>query len=455
MALVEVRASKQGPPIAARALAITHTCIYDAWVAYDRVAIGTELGSSLRRPDVEHTEANKAAAVSHAAYRCLLDLYPAAESRLKAVMEKLGYDPRNRSTAGITPAGVGNLAANAVIAARRDDGANQHGDRAPGAYQDYTGYVPVNAALPYCTPQTPACPPPVIKDRLHWQPLVADNGTVQQFTAPHWEQVRPYALASAAQFDQLPWVTPPDIQSRDPSRYQKNVDELLRFSRELTEAQKLIVEYWADGPNSELPPGHWGLFAQFVSQRDIHTIDQDARMFFAMHNAAFDAGIVGWHLKRKYDGVRPITAIRSLEAGTMVTAWGGPGRPVEPVPVEKWMPYNPGSNLTPSFPGFVSGHSIFSRASATVLALFTGSDRMGYTMVIPPGFGRVEPGVPARPTTVSFATFSDAANEAGLSRFYAGIHFTDDNTIGQKLGELIGNAAYRKSQDYFRGIAPS
>src|SRR5437667_384596 len=83
---------------------------------------------------------------------------------------------------------------------------------------------------------------------------------------------------------------------------------MIQFSRDLDTGRKLIVEYWADGPSSELPPGHWGLFAQFVSQRDHHTIDQDAKMFFAMHNASFDAGIVAWHIKRKYNGVRPITA---------------------------------------------------------------------------------------------------------------------------------------------------
>ncbi|MBC7573238.1 MAG: vanadium-dependent haloperoxidase [Herminiimonas sp.] len=293
----------------------------------------------------------------------------------------------------------------------------------------------------------------MIDDPLHWQPLVAENGTVQQFISPHWERVRPFALASAGQFDLLPWMAPPDIQRPGSLAYEKNVDELLQFTRELNEAKKLIVEYWADGPHSELPPGHWGLFAQFVSQRDHHDIDQDAKMFFAMHNASFDAGIVGWHLKRKYDGVRPITAIRLLKKGSIVLGWGGPGRPVEPIPAEKWTPYNPGSNLTPSFPGFVSGHSIFSRASATVLTLFTGSDHLGYTTIIAPGFGRVEPGVPLIPTTLRFATFSDAADEAGLSRFYAGIHFTDDNTIGQRLGELIGNIAFRKAQDYFRGVA--
>src|SRR5262249_41735501 len=159
----------------------------------------------------------------------------------------------------------------------------------------------------------------------------------------------------------------------------KNVDEILQYSAQLDAGRKLIVEYWADGPASELPPGHWGLLAQFVSDRDHHLIDDDVKMFFAMHNASFDAGIVAWHLKRKYDGVRPITAIRYLKRGQTVQAWGGSGMPTSNIPGEKWMPYNPGSNLTPAFPGYISGHSTFSSASATVLKLFTNSDNFGFS----------------------------------------------------------------------------
>ena len=112
-------------------------------------------------------------------------------------------------------------------------------------------------------------------------------------------------------------------------------------------------------------------------------------MFFAMHNASFDAGIVAWHIKRKYNGVRPITAIRFAKQGQNILAWGGPGRPIEHISGGKWSPYNPGTNLTPSFPGYFSGHSVFSRSSATVLWLFTGDDFFGFSTVLPAGFGRV------------------------------------------------------------------
>ena len=177
-------------------------------------------------------------------------------------------------------------------------------------------------------------------------------------------------------------------------------------------------------------------------------------MFFAIHNAMMDAGIFAWHTKRKYDGTRPITAIRYLKQGQIIRAWGGPGRPIENIPGEKWTPYNPGSNLTPAFPGYPSGHSTYSAAGAAVLRLATGSDTFGFSTVIPANFGRVEPGVPAVPTTVAFQTFSEAATQAGLSRLYGGIHFSDDNTTGQTVGALIGQQAWIKAQMYFAGITP-
>src|SRR5262249_16894238 len=118
---------------------------------------------------------------------------------------------------------------------------------------------------------------------------------------------------------------------------------------------------------------------------------------------------------------------------------------------EQWMPYNPGSNLTPPFPGYFSGHSVFSRSSATVLQLCTGSDTFGFTVVLPAGFGRVEPNIPPVPTTFSYATFSDAADEADLSRLYGGIHFPDDNTSAQAIRVLIGQQAWAKAQTYFNG----
>ncbi|MEI6760874.1 MAG: vanadium-dependent haloperoxidase [Betaproteobacteria bacterium] len=452
VALAEVRLAKQGPPVVARSLAIAHTCIYDAWASYSDKALGAVVGDTLRRPAAQRNEANRKEAISYAAYGCLRNLFPLGESRLRAALATMGYNPDNQSTDISTPAGLGNSVALAVIASRRHDGSNQYGDLAPGAYKDYTGYVPQNSPLPFCTPQWLSCAPLVVNDEYKWQPLYNDMGTLQTFIAPHWERVKPFALTSADQLDHLPGLKAlPSIQRDNPLRYKANVDLILKYSQDLTAERKLIVEYWADGPASEFPPGHWGLFAQFVSERDNNSIGKDAKMFFAMHNASFDAGIVAWHLKRKFEGVRPITAVRFYKQGQSIVAWGGPGRPVEAIQGEKWMPYNPGSNPTPAFPGYVSGHSSFSSASATVLQLITGSDKFNYQTTIPANFGRVERGVPAVPTVVAFKKFSDAVNEAGMSRLYGGIHFKDDNTAGQLIGTAAGQLAYDKAKTLFNG----
>src|SRR5947199_9235793 len=116
--LQAIRVTKPGPPIVARALAIVHTTMYDAWAAYDDQAVGTRLGGSLRRPPVERTLANKDEAVSFAAYRALVDLFPTQTPAFNEGMASLGYDPENRSTDVVTAAGVGNVVAAAVIAFR-------------------------------------------------------------------------------------------------------------------------------------------------------------------------------------------------------------------------------------------------------------------------------------------------------------------------------------------------
>jgi hypothetical protein len=112
----------------------------------------------------------------------------------------------------------------------------------------------------------------------------------------------------------------------------------------------VIAQYWANGPNSELPPGHWCLFAGFVSRRDRHELDADVVMFFALTNALLDAGIETWHVKRAYDYVRPITAIRELFAGRRIRAWAGPGRDGELIDGGQWQPGRRRSGLAAGHP---------------------------------------------------------------------------------------------------------
>ncbi len=144
-ALQGVRDSKLGPPMVARALAIVHTCAYDAWAAYDNHAVGTRLGAMLRQPARERTLDNKSIAISYAAYRAVVDLFPSDKATVfDPLMSRLGLDPTNTMTDTTTPIGVGNVAAAAVIEFRHSDGANQLGDAAGSVtglpYSDYTGY---------------------------------------------------------------------------------------------------------------------------------------------------------------------------------------------------------------------------------------------------------------------------------------------------------------------------
>ncbi len=430
-ALEAIRITHPGPPIVARALAITHTCIFDAWAAYDARARGTRFGVNLRRPLGERTVANKEKAVSYAAHECLSDLFPSEVASFNTLMTTLGFDPNDASTDLTKPAGIGNVAGKAVIDYRHHDGSNQLGDLNPGAYSDYTGYAPVNTPTSFTRPN-------------RWQPLEV-NGTVQKFITPHWGKVIPYALKFGSQYrTSLP---KPANYFTEPARYKLQAQQVLEYSSHLTDEKKVIAEYWADGPSSELPPGHWALFAEFISERDRHNVDQDAKMFFAMTNAVFDASIASWDAKRFFDYVRPVSAIQFLYKGQLVESWNGT------IDGADWKPYQAASVVTPPFSEYISGHSVFSAAAAETLKLFTGNDSFGHSVTITAGSSRVEPGlVPANDTVLYWATFTDAADEAGISRRFGGIHFIDGDLESRKLGRVIGQNAWKKTQTYFNEL---
>ena len=450
-ALQAVRDSTLGPPMVARALAIIHTCAYDAWSAYDRDAIGTELGSSLRRPASERSLANKNEAISFAAYRAAVDLFPGDKATVfDPLMAKLGYDITNTSTDVTTPAGIGNVACNAVLTFRHNDGSNQLGNLTPSGvpYADYTGYVPVN--LPSTVPVTDIS---TIKDPNRWQPLTYFNGkavVTPTFIGAQWSKVQPFALSSAGEFRFFASLFGPALYGS--SAYVEQAQELIDMSANLTDEQKMIAEYWANGPHSELPPGHWDLFAQFVSQRDHHTVDEDVKMLFALTNAIFDAGIASWDAKRDFDSVRPVTAICYLFHNTQIRSWGGPGKGTVTMLGSQWIPYQPSTFPTPPFPEYISGHSTFSAAGATILALWTGSEYFGDSVTFAPGSSTTEPGItPTQPVTLSWPTFHDAADQAGISRRYGGIHFKRGDLVGRAVGDLVGIQAWQKAQRYFNG----
>jgi hypothetical protein len=409
-----------GPPMVARAIHVLHTSMYDAWTAYDERAVAVRLGEALRRPRAERSEDAKRQAVSFAAYHALVDLFPTRRNLFAAAMHRLGYDPAAIGGDG-SPSAVGTLAARTVLAFRHGDGSNQLGDLAPGAYADWSGYRPVN-------------PPDQLIDPNRWQPLRRPDGTVQRFLAPHWGLVAPFGL-------HVGWQLRP---RRGPRRhpgpgYRRQAEQLLRDSADLTDEHKTIAEYWADGPGSVTPPGHWCLIAQWVSARDHHSLDQDVLLFFVLGGALHDAAVAAWDAKRAFDSVRPVSAIRSVFAGDKVRAWGGPGQGTTLIKGEDWQPYIP----TPPFAEYVSGHSAFSAAAAEVLARCTGSDAFGASVTVPAGSSRVEPGTtPSADVTLHWPTFSDAADQAGRSRRYGGIHFRDGDLVGRALGRMVGRHAW-------------
>jgi hypothetical protein len=161
-----------------------------------------------------------------------------------------------------------------------------------------------------------------------------------------------------------------------------------------------------------------------------------------------------WDCKRAFDYVRPITAIRFLMAGKQISAWAGPGKGTQTIPGERWQAYQLGAQPTPAFPEFSSGHSAFSAAGAEVLKSYTGSDALNESATIKAGSSKVEAGaVPATDVTLAWSTFSEAANQAGMSRRYGGIHFKEGDLQSRAMGRAVGAQVWAKAQTYFSGTA--
>ncbi len=446
------------PTIGSRNLAIVVTAMYDAWAAHDTRAVGTRLGGKLRRPPAERTLANKEKAIAWAVTRVLLDMYPEDAAWIKQRVAQLGVDPLDTSTDPATPQGVGNLAAEALLAYRHHDGANQLGDEVGSnrhPFADWTYYQPVN-------------PPGKIIDPDRWQPIPFSDGKGGKITlgflTPHWYRVKTFALRSSDQFRPGP---PPKVGS---DQLKKEVDECIQLNASLTPAQKALVEFMRDGPKSTGQSGHWLTFAKVVSRRDKNDIDRDVKLFFAVGNVAFDAFIACWDGKRHYDSSRPWTLVRHYYKGKTVKGWAGPGKGVVKLPAEEWNPYSPFTFVTPPFPGYPSGHSTVSGASAKMLELFTGSDRFNALEhrkaggLTEPGFdckiiqmrdGKLPPGHEKLTCDValSLPTFSATARMAGISRVLGGYHIQSDNLVALDMGKKIAQYAWPRIQEYFDGTA--
>lgn len=497
--LAAVRHGRPRPTVTARAQYMMHQAIYDAWSLYDPVAVPTLLDPQLRRPAELHTDANKAAAISQAAYTLSVALFPEYEAKTRCfsrLLDILGYEP-DPSIDLTTPAGIGYAAAQAVLADRADDGSNAANDYADVTSDYYPElYQPLNSGDPLAANGVLGA----AFSPNHWEPLRVPTGAVkdeygtatvdpanpasfreQVYLTPHWGAVRPFALAAGDQFRP---PAPPQLGSDTPytdglgrtmtndAAFRLQVDEIVQLNANLTDELKVVAEYWADGPRSETPPGHWNAIAHGIAFRDRHTIDDDVKLFFALNGALFDASIAAWEAKRAYDFVRPITAIHYLYAGQMIEAWAGPDRGTQVIPAAQWLPYQDTTFVTPAFAEYVSGHSSYSAAAAVVLTEFTGSNRFydGKTLLydedfnrdgLPDLLGQHVIGVgdnmfessPTQTVILQWETFQEAANEAGLSRRYGGIHFLDADLRGRELGRNVGVQAYDHAAQFWDGSA--
>jgi len=421
---------KPRPTITSRYLALISVAMFDAWSRYDAKAIPVYLDGVKRQSSKEQNIKNKEIAISYAAFGALKEYYYTDEKMFSDFMVELGLDPNNKSMDPNTPIGIGNLAAKAVIEARKGDGSNQYGEEGNSKgkpYFDYVGYAPVNTA-------------DVSKDPNRWQPKYFSDGKGGKFApgclTPYWDKVKPIGLKSGDQFRPGP---PPMIGSK---QLEKEVKEVIDMQAGLTDYQIALVEFMRDGPQSVQQAGHWFKFAQEVSLRDNHTLDQDVKMYFYNQVVAMDAFIASWDSKMFYDYARPYALVHKYYEDQKIKAWGGEGKGMVEMDGKEWRPYSPEIFLCPPFPSYVSGHSTISGGCAEALKLWTGSDEFGATATLV-ARSMTEPDHLGEEITLEFPTFTETSEMAGISRVLGGYHIQADNVAGLKLGRDVAKEDWK------------
>ena len=563
-----IRQVVPAPTVHARNLFHVSAAMWDAWAAYHPTADGYYVTEKLTASD---PKVARETAISYAAYRILLWRYEtvsdlaAAREQLDAVMRSLCLAPAFTTVDGDSPAALGNRIAAAVLAAGEDDGAHEAERYKDSAYQS------VNEPLEVDEPGA------AMKDPNRWQPLalgeqIAQNGLpipgqVQSFIGPYWGHVASFALPESA--DGIPIDPGPPPRLRHPAtddEFKQEALELIRRSSELDASDGVVIdvspasqggnslgandgsghavnpatgaryerhevlrgdfyralaEFWADGPKSETPPGHWNAIANTVSDElaagglriggrgdALDRLEWDVKLYFAINGGVHDAAIAAWGLKGWYDSARPISMVRylggkgqssdpdapsydpdglPLVAGLVevitdessapgerhadladhvgeiaIRAWRG--FPEDPetetsgvgwIRAVEWVPYQRSTFVTPAFAGYVSGHSTFSRAAAEVMTAFTGSEYFpgGLSEWTTPRGELLHEEGPTTDVTLQWATYFDAADQAGISRLYMGIHIEADDLEGRRIGAQCGKDAWALAQRYFDGSA--
>lgn len=380
--LEAIRNDYARPTVHARNLFHVAIAMWDAWAAYDEHEQSYLHHESARAEDVE---AARSEALSYAAYRLLRHRFansPGANVSLASFdsrMLDLGYDPNYMSLADQSPAALGNRIATTLIAFGANDGSNEQADYAAPHYRSANHYHPL---LPFLSGNSG------LYNVNRWQPLALrlfiDQAGQQlagrpPFLCPHWGQVTPFALSN----DELKrferdgadyWVyhdpgPPPLLGKEDDQEYRDGFMQVIEWSGELDPADgvlidigpnsrgnntlgtndgdgyavnpvtdrpydtqivpagdyyRVLAEFWADGPDSETPPGHWFTIANYVSDHPalvkriggvgatVDDLEWDVKLYLALGGAVHDAAIAAWGIKGWYDYVRPISAIRYM-----------------------------------------------------------------------------------------------------------------------------------------------
>ena len=413
------------PTITSRYLGLIFTAVFDAWTVYNPQATPVYFSyKSKHSPSLRAKEI----AISYAAYHTLKEYYYSDSLYFDEKMLALGLDPKLISTDPNSPAGIGYQAAREVINARIGDGANQYGEAsdAQTPYGDYTNYMPVN-------------PPETNNDINRWQPKYFISATGESYApsclTPYWQHVKPISLTAADQFRS----PPPPYYGSDQLR--EEVAEVVALQASLTTAQKGLVEFMRDGPQSVQQAGHWLVFAQEVSKRDQHNLDEDVKMYFLNQITAMDAFIASWDTKMFYDYARPYALVHQYYQGKKINGWKGYDQGWGSLQGEQWRPYSPDQFLCPPFPSYVSGHSTVSGACAEALKLFKGDDTFEHRVSFMAG-SYTEPEAEWQEIELYFPTFTEAAEMAGISRVLGGYHIQADNIEGLILGRKVAHQAY-------------
>ncbi|MFO0937321.1 MAG: phosphatase PAP2 family protein [Gemmataceae bacterium] len=366
--LQAIRTTKTPPPIASRALAMESLAVYDAVALINRSTTVFPVDGLPKRAPNDAIDAVSAAA---AAYTVSSALFPTQQSAFQSVWQGyLSTLPQKNSPAVSSSITFGTAVGQAVLASRSHDGST--------------------TVIPYVPGTAPG----------DWVPTPPANAPA---LLPNWGNVTPFVLTSGSEF--LP-PAPPALNS---PLYLKDLAQVQSLgsstSTTRTADQTQIARFWDDSGGSATPPGHWNQIAAQVIINHPGTLLRDAQVFAALNTAMADSAIAAWNAKYTYNDWRPVTAIRQTQNDP---TW---------------------SSLitTPPFPTYVSGHSTFSGAAATVLTGYFGS-HTSFTIG-----SDLLPGV-----TRSFTSFAVAAQEAGMSRIYGGIHYQFDNLAGLALGGTIG-----------------